>query len=128
MEILQEVLNNLEDLYKEVKDLRRPTPGGASSPQPPVVPHIDVWDTGRAWEREYNLYPNSSRDEIRARLSNQVVDLLRIMWERVSQHTWNERDRDLIDGLNNISVMHTRLGRLTKKVLKDPAKGIMADN
>ena len=68
------------------------------------------------------MYPNSSRDEISTRLSNQVVDLLQIMQEQVSQHTWNERDRELIDGLNNISVMHTRLGRLTEKVLKDQAK------
>jgi len=44
------------------------------------------------------------------------------MQEQVSQQTWNERDRELIDGLNNISVMHTRLGKLTKKVLKDQAK------
>ena len=68
------------------------------------------------------MYPNSSRDEISTRLSNQVVDLLQIMQEQVSQHTWNERDRELIDGLNNISVMHTRLGRLTEKVLKGQAK------
>ena len=68
------------------------------------------------------MYPISSRDEISTRLSNQVVDLLRIMQERVSQQTWNERDRELIDGLNNISVMHTRLGKLTENVLKDQAK------
>ena len=59
------------------------------------------------------MYPNSSRDEISTRLSNQVVDLLPIMQERVSQQTWNERDGELIDGLNNISVMHTRLDKLT---------------
>ena len=55
-------------------------------------------------------------------LFNQVVDLLRIMHERVNQQTWNERDKELIDGLNNISVMHLRLGKLTEKVLKDQAK------
>ena len=55
-------------------------------------------------------------------LFNQVVDLLRIMHEWVNQQTWNERDKELIDGLNNISVMHLRLGRLTEKMLKGHAK------
>ena len=51
-----------------------------------------------------------------------MVDLLRIMHKRVNQQTWNERDKELIDGLNNISVMHLRLGRLTEKMLKGDAK------
>ena len=42
LETLQNVLNNLEDLSKEVKDRRRPTPGGAGSQQPPLVPRINV--------------------------------------------------------------------------------------
>ena len=50
-----------------------------------------------------------------------MVDLRRIMHEQVSQQTWNERDKELIDGLN-ITVMHVRLGRLTEKVLKNQAK------
>ena len=53
---------------------------------------------------------------------DQVVDMLQIMQECVNQQTWNVRDKELIDGLNNISVMHVRLGRLTKKVLKGQAK------
>ena len=122
LETLQDILNNLENLRKELTDLRCPTPEGTTSQQPPVVPRINVWDTGRALELEYRLYPNSSRNEISTRLSNQVVDLLQIMQERVSQQTWNERDRELIDGLNNISVMQVRLSRLTEKVLKDQAK------
>ena len=52
---------------------------------------------------------------------NQVVDMLRIMQENVKQQTWNRRDKDLIDGLTNILVMHLRLGRLTEKVLKGQA-------
>ena len=51
-----------------------------------------------------------------------MADLLRIMHERINQQTWNERDRELIDGLNNITVMHVRLGRLTEKVIKDQDK------
>ena len=51
-----------------------------------------------------------------------MVDLHQIMHKRISQKTWNERDKELIDGLNNITVMHIRLGRLTEKVLKNQAK------
>ena len=60
-------------------------------------PRTDVRDTGRAWE--CNLHPESSRDDISARLYNQVVDMLLIMQERVNQQTWNKGDEDLIDGL-----------------------------
>ena len=68
------------------------------------------------------LYPDSSRKEISDRLSTQVLDLLRIMQERIDQQTWNNRDIELVDGLKNISVMHTRLGRLTEKVLNGQAR------
>ena len=51
-----------------------------------------------------------------------MVDLHQIMHKRISLKTWNERDKELIDGLNNITVMHIRLGRLTEKVLKNQAK------
>ena len=60
LKILQDVLDNLEELHKEVKDLRFPTPRGTCSQLPPVDPCINVWDTGRAWEREYKLHPDSS--------------------------------------------------------------------
>ena len=120
--ILQDVVSSLKELNKEVRTLLSPAPGGPGSQQPPVVPCIDVWDTGRAWEREYRLHHDSSRDETSSRLFNQVVDLRQIMQEQISQQTWNERDRELIDGLNNISVMQVRLSRLTEKVLKYQAK------
>ena len=105
-----------------MRSILSPAPGDTGSHQTPVVPRIEVWDTGRAWEREYKLCPDSSREEISDRLLNQMADLLRIMHERINQQTWNERDRELIDGQNNISVMHVRLGKLTEKVLKDQAK------
>ena len=111
--ILQDVISSLEELNKEVRALQSPAPGGAGSQQPPVIPRIDVWDTGRAWEFEYKLHPDSSREEISSWVFNQVVDLCQIMHEQISQQTWNERDKEMIDGLNNITVMHIRLGRLT---------------
>ena len=101
---LQKVLDNLEELNKELRDLVSPR-GGASTQQPPMDPIIDVWDTGKAWEREYDLYPEASRDDINIRLYN--------------QQTWKKEDKDLVDGLTNILVMHFRLSRLTEKVLKD---------
>ena len=100
--ILQDVISSLEELNKEVRALQSPAPGGAGSQQPPVIPRIDVWDTGRAWELEYKLHPDSSREEISSWVFNQVVDLCQIMHERISQKTWNERDKEMIDGLNNI--------------------------
>ena len=60
-----------------------PPPRDTSSQQPTVVPNVDVWDTGKALEQEYRMYPASTRKEVSDRLSNQVWDLLRIMQERV---------------------------------------------
>jgi len=75
LKILQDVVSSLKELNKEVRTLLSPAPGGPGSQQPLVVPRIDVWDTGRAWEREYRLHHDSSRDEISSGLFNQVVDL-----------------------------------------------------
>ena len=108
----------LEELNKEMRSILSPTPGDTSSQQPPVVPNVDVWDTGKALEQEYRMYPAFTRKEVSDRLSNQVWDLLWILQERVDQQTCNGKDIQLIDGLKAISVMHFRLGRLTEKVLK----------
>ena len=121
-QILRDVISSLEELNKELRSILSLTPGDTGSYQSPVVPRIEVWDTWMAWEREYRLYPESSRKEISDRLSNHVLDLLRIMHERINQQTWNNRDIELIDGLKNISVMHTRLGRLTEKALNCQAR------
>ena len=117
-QILRDVIASLEELNKEMRSILSPTPGDTSSQQPPVVPNVDVWDTGKALEQEYRMYPAFTRKEVSDRLSNQVWDLLWILQERVDQQTCNGKDIKLIDGLKAISVMHFRLGRLTEKVLK----------
>jgi len=99
-----------------------PPLGDTSSQQHTVVPNINVWDTGKALEQEYRLYPDPTMEEVRDRLSNQVWDLLQIMQERVDQHTCNNIDMKLIDGLKAISVMHSRLSNLTEIVLKRQAE------
>ena len=116
LEKLEELDKEVKELQKEVMDLLSLTPGDTISRQPAVVPHVEVWDTGKAWEQEYRLYPDSNRKEISDRLVTQVLDLLRIMQERIDQQTWNNKDLKLIDGLK-ATVMHFRLGRLTEKVL-----------
>ena len=121
-QILRDVVNSLEELNQELRSILSPTPRDTSSNQATDVPHLEEWDTGKAWKREYRLYPDSSRKEISDRLSTQVLDLLRIMQERIDQQTWNNKDIELIDGLKAISVMHTRLGRLTEKVLNGQAR------
>ena len=124
---LQDVLEELEELNREVTQglqgldqelesimsLR-----DASSQQPTDVPNINVWDTGKAIEQEYRLHPDPTMMEVRDRLSNQVWDLLQILQGQVDQHTCNNKDMKLIEGLRTILVLHSRLGVLTDKVLK----------
>ena len=113
-EEMRDILEKMESLDTEVKELRKEimnllssTLEATRSQQQDVVPQVEVWDTGKAWEQEYSQYPDSDIKEVRNRLSNQVWDLLQIMQERVDQHTCNSKDIKLIDGLNAISVMHS---------------------
>ena len=128
---LQDVLEELEELNREVTQglqgldqelesimsLR-----DASSQQPTDVPNINVWDTGKAIEQEYRLHPDPTMMEVRDRLSNQVWDLLQILQERVDQHTCNNKDMRLIEGLKTILVLPSRLGVLVDTVLNRQAK------
>ena len=123
-EDMQDVLEEMEKLDKEVKELGRrfriqcPLLLRTLDPISLLLsPQVEVWDTGKAWEREYRFYPDSNREEVSDRLSNQFWDLLRIMQERVDQQTCNSKDIELIDGLKAISVMHFTLGKLTERVL-----------
>jgi len=119
-ELDREVIQGLQGLNQElgsILSLRE-----ASSQQHTVVPNVHIWDTGKAVEQEYRLYPNPTRKGLKDRLDNQVWDLLRIIQERVDQGTCNNTDMRLVDRLNAISVMHARLGVLTEIALKHRAR------
>ena len=113
-EEMQDILEKSEKLETEVRELQREImdllssiPEDVNSLQSADVPQVDVWDTGKTWEQEYRLYPDPTMKEVRDRLSNQVWNLLRIMQERVDQHTCNNKDIKLIDGLKAISALQT---------------------
>ena len=88
----EEVIQGLERLTREIRSLMSLPLGDRSSQQHTVVPNVDVWDTGKAIEQEYRLYPDPTMKEVRDRLFNQVWDLLQIMQERVDQYTCNNMD------------------------------------
>ena len=115
-QILQEAIQNLEGLNQELRSIL--SLGDTSSAEPTVVPEADIWDTGKATEQEYRLYPDPTMEEIRDRLANQVWDLLQILQERVNQHTYDSKDIEFISGLQNILVLNSRLSVMTKSVLK----------
>ena len=116
VELNREVTQGLQGLDQELGSIL--SLRDTSLQQHTVVPNVDVWDTGKAIEQEYRLYPDPTMKEVRDRLSIQVWDLLQILQERVDQHACNDKDMKLIDGLKAISVMHARLGILTETVLK----------
>ena len=118
LEKMEKLDTEVKELQKEIMDLLSSIPKDFSSLQSAVVAQVEVWDTGKAWEQEYRLHPDTSIDEISSRLFNQVWDLLQILQEWVDQRTCNNKDIKLIGGLKAISVMHARLGKLTEKALK----------
>jgi len=131
LEMMQNALKELEERSREmIQGLQgldqeldsRMSRRGISSQQPIDVPNVDVWDTGKAIEQEYRLHPDSTMMEVRDRLSDQVLDLLQILQERVNQRTCNDKDIRLIEGLKTILVLHSRLGVLTDTVLNRQAK------
>ena len=63
-QILWEVVQDLEELNQELRSMMSPPPKDTSTQQPTVVPNVDVWDTGKALEQEYRMYPASPRKEV----------------------------------------------------------------
>ena len=103
-ETREEMYNFLGEISEQIQAFNATMQRSASSSQPPVVPDDKLWDTGLAWEREFDLYPDASRDVVISRLYNQVWDLLQKMKERVIQQTWRTEDQEIVEGLVNIMI------------------------
>ena len=115
--VLQEAVQSLSKLNDGLRSVL-----SLSRDQRAKVPDVDVWDTGKAIEQEFRLFPNPTRKGLKDRLDNQVWDLLRLLHERVTQGSYNETDIKLIEGLQVISVLHARLGVYTEIAIKHRAK------
>ena len=118
-EMRREMYNFLGEISEQIQAFNATMQRNASSSQPPVVPDDKLWDTGLAWEREFDLYPDTSRDVIISRLYNQVWDLLQKMKERVIQRTWKTEDQEIVEGLINIMILSVRNNISTDHILKD---------
>jgi len=118
-EMRREMYNFLGEISEQIQVFNATMQRNASSSQPPVVPDDKLWDTGLAWEREFDLYPNASRDVVISRLYNQVWDLLQKMKERVIQRTWKTEDQEIVEGLINIMILSVRNNISTDYIIKD---------
>ena len=54
-----------EELLKKMREYISSLPEDTGSKQHTVVPDVDVWDTGKAIEQEYRLYPDPTMKEVR---------------------------------------------------------------
>ena len=118
-ETVKEMCDFLGEISEQIRAFNDAMQGSASCSQPPVVPDDKLWDTGLAWEREFDLYPDASREDIISRVYNQVWDLLQKMKERVTQQTWRTEDHEIVEGLINIMILSVRINISTHKILKD---------
>ena len=83
-----------------------------------AVPDVDVYDTSGIIEEECRLFPNPTRRGLKERMDNQVLVLLRILHERVTQGSYNETDIKLIEGIQVISVFHASLSVYTELAIR----------
>ena len=63
-QILREVVQDIKELNQELRSMMSLPPRDTSTQQPTVVPNVDVWDTGKALEQEYRMYPASTRKKV----------------------------------------------------------------
>ena len=118
-DLAKEMYDFLGEISEKIQTFNHKMTRRKSSGQPPVVPDDKLWDTGLAWEREFNLYPDASRDVVISRLYNQVWDLLQKMKERVTQRTWKTEDQEIVEGLINVMILSVRINLSTDHMLKD---------
>ena len=107
--VLQEAVQSLSRLNDGLRSVL-----ALGRDQRAEVPDVDVYGTSRVIEEECRLFPNPTREGLKDRLDHQVLVLLRILHERVSQGSYNETDIKLIEGIQIISVLHARLSVYTE--------------
>ena len=117
-QVLQQAVQSLSKLNDGLRSVL-----SLSRDQRAEVPDIDVYDTGKATEEEFRLFPNPTRKGMKDRLANQVWDLLRLLQDRVTQRTYDETDIKLVEGLQVITVLHARLSVYSEIAIKHGAKG-----
>ena len=103
-QVLQEAVQSMSSLNEELRSML-----SLNRDQAAAVPDIDTYDTGKAIEEEYRLFPNPTRKDLKERLNDQVWNLLHLLQEQVAQRTCDEIDIKLIEGLHVIWVLQARL-------------------
>ena len=112
----------LGEIVEQIQAFNSTMQGSSNPRQPPAVPDINTWDTGKVIEQEYRMFPNPTRKGLKDRLENQIWNLLQIMQERVDQGTCNDTDIKVIEGLQVIAVLHARLDVLTDIAIRHGAR------
>ena len=112
-QVLQEAVQSMSSLNDDLRNIL-----SFCRDQVVAVPDIDVYDTGKANEEEYRLFPNPTRKEMMDRLNNQVWNMLHLLQERVNQGTYHETDLGLIEGLQVVLVLQARLNVYTEIAIK----------
>ena len=112
-QVLQEAVQRMASLNEDLRSIL-----SICVDQATVVPDIDVYDTGKATEEEYRMFPDQTRKELMDRLNNQVWNMLHLMQERVNQGTYNETDIKLIEGLQVVLVLQARLNAYSELAIK----------
>ena len=112
-QVLQEAVQSMSSLNDDLRNIL-----SLCRDQVVAVPDIDVYDTGKATEEEYRLFPNPTRKEMMDRLNNQVWNMLHLLQERVNQGTYHETDLRIIEGLQVVLVLQARLNVYTEIAIK----------
>ena len=112
-QVLQEAVLRMASLNEDLRSIL-----SICVDQATVVPDIDVYDTGKATEEEYRMFPDQTRKELMDRLNNHVWNMLHLLQERVNQGTYNETDIKLIEGLQVVLVLQARLNPYSALAIK----------
>ena len=86
VQAMQEVMDKLAELNKELESMVSLTMKDTSTQEPLVDPNVNSWDARKAGEREFRLHPEANRDEVCSRIYVQVGKLLHRLQERADQH------------------------------------------